>query len=210
MFRLCLSFHEGIISEFHFDYNKLKEYAFSQAAQAVELDSREAKKVLFQATRVAYRGFAAITYALLFCPLLLQQEMSQVTIYGSDLLILLAYAPSMTPLLSLPLPMACDDSDGLNDSDKARLSICIVAGQCHGCRDSGILVSAKSKYSIADKKLMAHLPLLHKQSSQHDIHMLRMDACYLELKIPSRSRRDGSYDFLDHYGDAIARPLFPS
>ncbi|GJU00963.1 hypothetical protein Tco_1111301 [Tanacetum coccineum] len=35
-----------------------------------------------------------------------------VTIYGSDLLILLAYAPSMSPLLSLPLSMACDDSDG--------------------------------------------------------------------------------------------------
>ncbi|GJW01263.1 hypothetical protein Tco_1556514 [Tanacetum coccineum] len=88
------------------------------------------------------------------------------TIYGSDLLILLAYAPSMPPLLSLPLSMACDDSDGcgclalfvikiafdkiplrcdiddeivivaayshdlcLNDSDKARLSICVVAGQ---------------------------------------------------------------------------------
>ncbi|GKD40001.1 hypothetical protein Tco_1260208 [Tanacetum coccineum] len=87
------------------------EYAFSPAAQAVELDSREAKKVVFQATRVAYRGFAAITYALLFCPLLLQQEMSQVTIYGSDLLILSDYAPSMLPLLSLPLSMACDDSD---------------------------------------------------------------------------------------------------
>ncbi|GJT09302.1 hypothetical protein Tco_0856344 [Tanacetum coccineum] len=48
----------------------------------------------------------------------------------------------------------------------------------------------------ADKKFMAHLPLLQKQTSQHDIRMLRMDACYLELKIPSRSRRDGSYDFL--------------
>ncbi|GKC09596.1 hypothetical protein Tco_1001206, partial [Tanacetum coccineum] len=44
--------------------------------------------------------------------------------------------------------------------------------------------------------------------------MLHMDACYLELKVPSRSRRDGSCDFLDryghHYGDAIARPLLPS
>ncbi|GJT83433.1 hypothetical protein Tco_1057775 [Tanacetum coccineum] len=44
--------------------------------------------------------------------------------------------------------------------------------------------------------------------------MLRMDACYLELKVPSRSRRDGSCDFLNHYGyhygDAIARPLLPS
>ncbi|GJW72154.1 hypothetical protein Tco_0129071 [Tanacetum coccineum] len=35
-----------------------------------------------------------------------------ITIYGSDLLILLAYAPSMPPLLSLSLSMACDDSDG--------------------------------------------------------------------------------------------------
>ncbi|GJZ05396.1 hypothetical protein Tco_0538671 [Tanacetum coccineum] len=34
------------------------------------------------------------------------------TIYGSDLLILSDYAPSMPPLLSLPLSMACDDSDG--------------------------------------------------------------------------------------------------
>ncbi|GJT88926.1 hypothetical protein Tco_1070643, partial [Tanacetum coccineum] len=56
-------------------------------------------------------GFAAMTYALLFCPLLLQQEMSQVTIYGSDLLILSDYAPSMPPLLLLLLSMAYDDSD---------------------------------------------------------------------------------------------------
>ncbi|GKE79452.1 hypothetical protein Tco_1545572, partial [Tanacetum coccineum] len=47
-------------------------------------------------------------------------------------------------------------------------------------------------------------------SLRHDMCMLHMDACYLELKVPSRSRRDGSCDFLDHYGDAIARPLFPS
>ncbi|GKA47942.1 hypothetical protein Tco_0740900 [Tanacetum coccineum] len=32
--------------------------------------------------------------------------------YGSSLLILLAYVPSMPPLLSMPLSMACDDSDG--------------------------------------------------------------------------------------------------
>ncbi|GJZ56526.1 hypothetical protein Tco_0611719 [Tanacetum coccineum] len=32
--------------------------------------------------------------------------------YGSDLLILSAYAPSMPPLISLLLSMACDDSDG--------------------------------------------------------------------------------------------------
>ncbi|GJZ51139.1 hypothetical protein Tco_0605654 [Tanacetum coccineum] len=31
-------------------------------------------------------------------------------------------------------------------------------------------------HDIPDKKLMAHLPLLHKQSSQHDIRMLCMDA----------------------------------
>ncbi|GJY81632.1 ribonuclease H-like domain-containing protein [Tanacetum coccineum] len=36
----------------------------------------------------------------------------RITIYGSHLLILLAYAPSMPPLLLLPLSMACDDSDG--------------------------------------------------------------------------------------------------
>ncbi|GJY59926.1 DNA-directed RNA polymerase V subunit 1 [Tanacetum coccineum] len=39
-------------------------------------------------------------------------------------------------------------------------------------------------------------------------------ACYLELKVPSRSRRDGCWDFLDrygyHYGDGISRPLLPS
>nr|GEV72605.1 putative ADP-ribosylation factor [Tanacetum cinerariifolium] len=33
-------------------------------------------------------------------------------IYGSDLVILSAYAPLMPPLLSLLLSMACDDSDG--------------------------------------------------------------------------------------------------
>ncbi|GKB62717.1 hypothetical protein Tco_0918903, partial [Tanacetum coccineum] len=35
-----------------------------------------------------------------------------ITIYGSDLIILLAYAPLMPPLRSLPLSMTCDDSDG--------------------------------------------------------------------------------------------------
>ncbi|GJS37093.1 hypothetical protein Tco_0535475 [Tanacetum coccineum] len=60
------------------------------------------------------------------------------------------------------------------------------------------------------QEVYGHLPLLQKQTSKHDIRMLRMDACYLELNVPSRSRRDGPYDFLDHYGDAIARPLFPS
>ncbi|GJS16984.1 hypothetical protein Tco_0411456, partial [Tanacetum coccineum] len=39
-------------------------------------------------------------------------------------------------------------------------------------------------------------------------------ACYLELKVPSRSRRDDGWDFRDrygyHYGDVIASPLRPS
>ncbi|GKE70061.1 hypothetical protein Tco_1528133 [Tanacetum coccineum] len=35
-----------------------------------------------------------------------------ITIYGSDLLRLSAYAPLMPPFLSLPLSRACDDSDG--------------------------------------------------------------------------------------------------
>ncbi|GJY95335.1 retrovirus-related pol polyprotein from transposon TNT 1-94 [Tanacetum coccineum] len=38
--------------------------------------------------------------------------------------------------------------------------------------------------------------------------------CYLELTVPSRSRRGGCWDFYDrcgnHYGDGIARPLLPS
>nr|GEY40888.1 hypothetical protein [Tanacetum cinerariifolium] len=37
---------------------------------------------------------------------------SGITIYGSHLLILSAYAPLTPPLISLPLSMACDDSDG--------------------------------------------------------------------------------------------------
>ncbi|GKE30248.1 hypothetical protein Tco_1445632, partial [Tanacetum coccineum] len=38
-----------------------------------------------------------------------------ITIYGSDLLIHSADAPSMPPLLLLPLSMACDDSNGCVD-----------------------------------------------------------------------------------------------
>ncbi|GJX72169.1 hypothetical protein Tco_0309340 [Tanacetum coccineum] len=45
-----------------------------------------------------------------FLPSLLCHE--RIMNYGSDLLILSAYAPSMPPLLSLLLSMACDDSDG--------------------------------------------------------------------------------------------------
>ncbi|GJU53029.1 hypothetical protein Tco_1226743, partial [Tanacetum coccineum] len=37
-----------------FGLSELKECAFSPASQAVDLDSWEAKKVVFQATRVAY------------------------------------------------------------------------------------------------------------------------------------------------------------
>nr|GEU56933.1 hypothetical protein [Tanacetum cinerariifolium] len=36
-----------------------------------------------------------------------------ITIYGSDLLILSSYAPSMPPLLLLSLFIVCGDSDGL-------------------------------------------------------------------------------------------------
>ncbi|GJU45209.1 hypothetical protein Tco_1202475, partial [Tanacetum coccineum] len=38
-------------------------------------------------------------------------------------------------------------------------------------------------------------------------------ACYLELKVPSRSKRDGCWNFVDRYGycyaDAIGHPLLP-
>nr|GEX70610.1 DNA-directed RNA polymerase V subunit 1 [Tanacetum cinerariifolium] len=38
-------------------------------------------------------------------------------------------------------------------------------------------------------------------------------ACYLELKVPSRPRRDGFWEILHrygyHYGDGIAHPLLP-
>ncbi|GKA22501.1 nodal modulator 1 [Tanacetum coccineum] len=269
-------------------------------------------------------GFAAITYALLFCPLLLQQEMSQVTIYGSDLLILSDYAPSMPPLLSLPLSMACDDSDGqdchpeeafnaptnpvqcpvflnllcrvtiygsdllilldyapsmpplfslplpmaCDHSDSAMGVVTLLSGQ----PKEGVSVEARSdlkgsyEETVTDSSGSYRLRGLHPNTSytirvvpfsnasdpisrtlfcqdgDHteqsfpnqefmDSHcrytqckprladnpvrrMLRMDACYLELKVLSRSRRDGSCDFLDHYGyhygDAIARPLLPS
>ncbi|GKD66301.1 retrovirus-related pol polyprotein from transposon TNT 1-94 [Tanacetum coccineum] len=39
-----------------------------------------------------------------------------ITIYGSDLLIHSADTPSIPPLLSLPLSMACDDSDGCHEN----------------------------------------------------------------------------------------------
>ncbi|GJU94927.1 hypothetical protein Tco_1319683 [Tanacetum coccineum] len=44
----------------------------------------------------------------------------KITIYGSGLLILSAYAPSLPSLLSLPLLMACDDSDGLSVPKRVR------------------------------------------------------------------------------------------
>ncbi|GKC77104.1 hypothetical protein Tco_1127878 [Tanacetum coccineum] len=62
----------------------------------------------------------------------------RITIYGSDLLILSAYAPSMSSLLSLPLSTACDYSDGcvtmviaskaLKQANRLKLSR-ILAGQ---------------------------------------------------------------------------------
>ncbi|GKA75657.1 hypothetical protein Tco_0782035, partial [Tanacetum coccineum] len=50
-----------------------------------------------------------------------------ITISGSELLILSAYAPSMPPLLSLPLSMACDDSDGHNCGDINCERLCIIS-----------------------------------------------------------------------------------
>ncbi|GJX03146.1 hypothetical protein Tco_0189062, partial [Tanacetum coccineum] len=44
----------------------------------------------------------------------------KITIYGSGLLILSAYAPSLPPLFLLPLLMACDDSDGLSVPKRVR------------------------------------------------------------------------------------------
>ncbi|GKB45882.1 hypothetical protein Tco_0896635 [Tanacetum coccineum] len=57
-----------------------------------------------------------------FLPSLLCHE--RIMNYGSDLLILLAYAPSMPPLISLLLSMACDDSD----SGAARKRVCSHGG----------------------------------------------------------------------------------
>ncbi|GKF67254.1 hypothetical protein Tco_0196933, partial [Tanacetum coccineum] len=59
----------------------------------------------------------------------IDDEIVIVAAYSHDL-----WSPSMPSLFSLPLSIACDESDGcvvisLNDSDKARLSICIMAGQ---------------------------------------------------------------------------------
>ncbi|GJZ81830.1 hypothetical protein Tco_0646824, partial [Tanacetum coccineum] len=52
-------------------------------------------------------GFGIEDYATFFI---------RITIYGSDLLILSGNAPSMPPLLSLSLSMACDDSDGHHEN----------------------------------------------------------------------------------------------
>nr|GEY31026.1 hypothetical protein [Tanacetum cinerariifolium] len=51
-------------------------------------------------------------YSQMANDLILKIYMIAITIYGSDFLILLAYAPSMPQRLSLSLFMACDDSDG--------------------------------------------------------------------------------------------------
>ncbi|GKC20433.1 nodal modulator 1, partial [Tanacetum coccineum] len=182
------------------------EYAFSPAAQAVELDSREAKKVLFQATRVAYRGFAAITYALLFCPLLLQQEMSQVTIYGSDLLILLAYAPSMPPLLSLPLPMACDDSDGVGEAMMSLLvgrnrgkAVCILAWQL-------------TKVAAMADVFLLRLPRSRSQNGAMGVVTLLSGQPKEGISIEARSDLKGSYEetLTDSSGSYLLRGLHPN
>ncbi|GJV84738.1 hypothetical protein Tco_1524636 [Tanacetum coccineum] len=61
---------------------------------------------------IAFDGVFVFVWLLRLLLLGLLLLLLIVTIYGSDLLILSAYAPSMSPLLSLPLSMACDDSDG--------------------------------------------------------------------------------------------------
>ncbi|GJZ69437.1 pyridoxal phosphate-dependent transferase [Tanacetum coccineum] len=66
----------------------------------------------------------------------------RITMYGSDLLIHSADAPSMPPLLSLPLSMACDDSDGCirelltPRNDHCVISFGIVAAIVSGCDGS--------------------------------------------------------------------------
>ncbi|GJU22406.1 nodal modulator 1 [Tanacetum coccineum] len=82
------------------------------------------------------------------------------------------------------------------------------------CQDGDHTMSSFNTSNIKELDGSFAVPTQPINSLRHDMRMLRMDACYLELKVPSRSRRDGSCDFLDryehHYGDAIARPLLPS
>ncbi|GKA92982.1 hypothetical protein Tco_0814968, partial [Tanacetum coccineum] len=54
-----------------------------------------------------------------------------ITIYGSDLLIHSSYAPSMPSLLSLPLFMACGDSDGLKLRCDIHAENVVVTAQNH-------------------------------------------------------------------------------
>ncbi|GJZ61168.1 hypothetical protein Tco_0617305 [Tanacetum coccineum] len=56
--------------------------------------------------------------------------------YGSSLLILSAYASSMPPILSLPLYMAYDDSDGMVVLDYRWLGVTMSLGSCHKIIDN--------------------------------------------------------------------------
>ncbi|GJZ32026.1 ribonuclease H-like domain-containing protein [Tanacetum coccineum] len=84
----------------------------------------------------------------------------------------------------------------------------------HGIKDAKSLWAAiKSRFggNVESKKM---------QKSQIDAAKVTVNepktpdgACYLELKVPSRSRRDGCWNFVDRYGyryaDAIGHPLLP-
>ncbi|GKC53027.1 tetratricopeptide-like helical domain-containing protein, partial [Tanacetum coccineum] len=62
--------------------------------------------------------------------------------------------------------MACDDSDGLNDSDKARLSICIVAGRsATGCTESD---TRRCKRGAPDSLSESHMA---QQCNTQTIHL---------------------------------------
>ncbi|GKB64383.1 hypothetical protein Tco_0920569 [Tanacetum coccineum] len=128
----------------------------------------------------------------------------KITIYGSDLLILLAYAPSMPPLLSLPLHMACDDSDGLNNSDKARLSICIVAGQVSSTRSHVTVNEAVMNQTLnrvcrgikasSGAALVRLLPWL--AYSQNRLNSKKVFCSHIDISEPNKLNYEGNDEFI--------------
>ncbi|GJU51212.1 zeta toxin domain [Tanacetum coccineum] len=97
---------------------------------------------------------------------------ARIMIYGSEFLILSAYAPSMPPLLSLPLFMACADSDGTQKM---------------------ILMKVKQGWKNVLKATLKHLPSAEKHLGNTAV---LNDAGWLHSSVARERFHDDHYDCL--------------
>ncbi|GKC16467.1 hypothetical protein Tco_1013249 [Tanacetum coccineum] len=128
-----------------------------------------------------------------------------VMIYGSDFLILSDYAPSMPPFLSLPLSMACDDSDGCSRFmfwisytfglwTPATVNEAVMNQTLNGvCRGIKSLLGV-TILPINNKALVRLLPWL--AYSQNRLNSKKVFCSHIDISEPNKLNYEGNDEFI--------------